>query len=142
MRVLGTQPGVRSEPGSRSRRSAGSHERFVGALRDAAGADAASAPATACLGSVTGVLAVQEAPSATDKPARRRAIRRAESLLESLEALRLDIIAGVIPLQRLQALVGLLHDHEPLEDDPGLAAVIAEIELRAAVELAKHTAQR
>lgn len=141
MRVFGTQPGVRSEPGSRSRQTAGSHDGFLGALRDAAGAGAAAAPAPALPGSVTGVLAVQEAPSATDRPARRRAIRRAESLLDALEALRLHIVAGAIPHQRLQALVGLLHDQEPLDDDPDLAAVIAEIELRAAVELAKHAAR-
>lgn len=95
-------------------------------------AGAAGTPVPATL-----LLAVQAA--AGDGP-RRRGLARAETLLDELEALHEALAEGTVgdaTLARLQAgLAGAL----PGEAEPQLAVLLAEIELRVAVELAKRTA--
>jgi hypothetical protein len=68
---------------------------------------------------------------------RRQAYRRGKSLLESLEQLRLAILSGTLSIAHLQHIRGLLATHKATIDDPQLQAIIADIELRARVELAK-----
>lgn len=84
---------------------------------------------------IDAVLAVQEVPDATT--ARRRAKRRAEQLLGALDQIRHDILIGAIPRSRLKALSEVVKVQRAVVDDPQLQQVLDEIELRAAVELAK-----
>ncbi len=111
---------------------AGFAERFGGG-RPAGGAAAAAglAPLTS-LGAVLAVQAVEDPLTG-----RRRARERGERLLDALEELRLALIDGRLPAARLGALQHLLREQRERADDPRLAAVLDEIELRAAVELAK-----
>jgi hypothetical protein len=69
---------------------------------------------------------------------RGRARRRAESLLDKLEDLRLAIVLGEVPLDHLENLAKTLAERQDSVDDPELAQIINEIEIRAAVELAKR----
>ena len=96
---------------------------------------AASVGAGASLGQVDALLALQEVPDSLVGDA--GAKRRGEELLEELEQLRLGLLAGVLPREGLDRLTRLLAERRGEIDDPRLAAVIDEIELRAAVELAK-----
>ena len=96
---------------------------------------AASVGAGTSLGQVDALLALQEVPDSLVGDA--GAKRRGEDLLDGLEQLRLCLLAGVLPRQRLDRLTRLLAERRGEIDDPRLAAVIDEIELRAAVELAK-----
>jgi Class II flagellar assembly regulator len=68
---------------------------------------------------------------------RRRAVARGEKLLHALDGLRLALLAGTLPRAQLVALAQLAQERAALGDDPRLAEILAEIELRAAVELAK-----
>ncbi len=96
---------------------------------------AASVGAGAGLGQVDALLALQEVP---DSPAGDAgAKRRGEELLDELERLRLGLLAGALPREALDRLTRLVAERRGEIDDPRLAAVIDEIELRAAVELAK-----
>jgi hypothetical protein len=72
-----------------------------------------------------------------DRRSRGRVIRRADGLLDQLSDLQADLLAGVVPAARLQALTDMLRAKREGVDDPRLSDLIDEIELRAEVELAK-----
>ena len=58
-------------------------------------------------------------------------------LLDELDQLRLDLLTGTLPRARLERLAALSAAQRERIDDPRLAQIIEEIELRVAVELAK-----
>lgn len=66
-----------------------------------------------------------------------RAKQRASDILDRLEELRIGLLAGAIPRDRLQALDQLVQQHREQAMDPRLTEILDEIELRARVELAK-----
>lgn len=84
---------------------------------------------------LNGLLSVQEVED--DAPDRRQAVARAEDLLDQLDALREGLLTGRIPQEQILHLMGRLKERGRDASDPRLAEAIAEIELRAAVELAK-----
>ena len=83
---------------------------------------------------LAGLLAVQAAGEQGER--RRRAVRRGHDLLERLEELRLGLLDGSVPLASLRRLRLDLVRSEPV-DEPVLREVLAAIDQRAAVELAK-----
>lgn len=89
---------------------------------------------------IDSLLSAQEVPDST--VGRRRAIEHGRDLLDQLDSLRLALIAGTLPRQRLEHLVASLAAKQTSLADPGLAAVLDEIELRARVELAKYDARQ
>ncbi|MFK7791362.1 MAG: flagellar assembly protein FliX [Devosiaceae bacterium] len=103
---------------------------------DSGGQSAASSAASGAMGvqSLDAILALQSVDTAEDKS--RRAVRHGHDLLDQLEALRADLLAGHISPQRVGALLALLRAKQGA-DDPALAALVDDISLRARVELAK-----
>jgi Class II flagellar assembly regulator len=91
-------------------------------------------PPSTPLAALASVLAVQEVPDAAQE--RRQATRRGHGLLDELHQLQIGMVEGWVSEGTLRRLAGLL-DRRPVLTDPDLAAVLDEIELRAAVELAK-----
>lgn len=67
---------------------------------------------------------------------RRRAVKRANLLLDTLEEMRLDLLAGHVSEGRLNRAIALLQQAKS-HSEPGLDEVVADIELRVRVELAK-----
>ena len=102
-------------------------------------AAATSTPATQGASAIDGLLSLQEVPDGTG--GRRRALARGDKLLDELDALRIALLDGVLPAGRLEALARFAAEQSPLVDDPRLADILAEIELRTAVELAKLEAR-
>lgn len=96
-----------------------------------------AAPATLNAIPVTslGLLALQEAPTAT--VSRSKGVARAEELLDQLNEIRRGMLAGMLPAGQLQSLLTSVRDRKLTTDDPRLNGLLEEIELRAAVELAK-----
>jgi len=133
MRIEWTPPVRRTTGRSNDRAEAASGEKFAAALQG----EAPAAPATAAPSQspLDALLSIQELPDAL--AGRRRAVQRGESLLDKLEDLRLSLLAGVIPRQRLEELALLAQSARQTVDDPRLGEVLAEIDLRVAVELAK-----
>ncbi len=97
----------------------------------AGGAVSSNAP----IGSVDGILAVQEVPTATD--GRSRGIKRGYSILDHLDDIRLGLLTGSISRKRLINLGQEIKEARDTVIDPQLSAILDDIELRAAVELAK-----
>ncbi|MGO8914356.1 MAG: flagellar assembly protein FliX [Stellaceae bacterium] len=133
MRIEWTQPLRRTTSRRDGKTDSTSGEKFAAALageQPAAPASAARPP-----NPVDVLLTAQEVPDALG--GRRRALQRGNSLLDRLEDLRLGLLAGVLPRDRLGELALLAKTARETVDDPGLAAVLDEIDLRVAVELAK-----
>jgi len=89
------------------------------------------------LSGVSTVLALQGAPDSTERRARQRAIQRGDAMLDDLEEIRIGLLLGSIPKARLEQLAQLVRARREQIEDPKLMAILDEIELRAAVELAK-----
>lgn len=112
--------------------------RGSGGKRFAAELDGASAHPAAGGGHVEGLeglLALQEVPDPTAE--RRRATVRGEELLERLDDIRLGLLAGRLPESALRGLLTAVQRQGTNVSDPELRGILEEIELRAAVELAK-----
>jgi len=112
---------------------------FSSVLHDEAAAAAAhgAVGGPVGLGGVSTVLALQGAPDSTERRARQKAIERGSTMLDKLEEIRLGLLLGTIPLGRLEQLAHLVRAQREQVNDPQLTAILDEIELRAAVELAK-----
>lgn len=108
---------------------------FAKALADTA--PAASLSGAGPLGALNAMLSLQEVPDALDR--RTRARRRGEQLLDLLERIRLALLAGMISAPQLADLAHMVRARREAIDDPRLAEILGEIELRAAVELAKYS---
>ncbi|MBX6322128.1 MAG: flagellar assembly protein FliX [Rhodospirillaceae bacterium] len=98
-------------------------------------APAAPVAAGSPLEALDAVLALQEV--ADPLAGRARARKRGEVLLDRLEEIRLGLLVGAIPRHRLEELGAMVNATRERCDDERLNTVLDEIELRAAVELAK-----
>lgn len=111
---------------------------FADFLASASAEDAGEAPATSAASAtadVGGMLMLQEV---SDEELRReRIVREGESMLDSLEKLRQALLMGQLPLDVLRTLEDRLKRQRERAFDPRLIEIIDDIELRAAVELAK-----
>ncbi|CAK0744045.1 Flagellar assembly protein FliX [Azospirillaceae bacterium] len=91
--------------------------------------------AAAAISGVDSLLALQEVDDATARASRGK--KRAEELLDRMDDLRHALLAGVLPQEKLVELSRQTQSRRVQVDDPKLAAILDEIDLRAQVELAK-----
>ena len=74
---------------------------------------------------------------------RERALKRGRQMLDALDALKFSVLEGQPELPALLRLRNAIAaERGDADQDPGLAAVLAEIELRAEVEIAKRESRR
>ncbi|MGV8928801.1 MAG: flagellar assembly protein FliX [Brevundimonas sp.] len=108
----------------------------------AGGAASAAAPASApsALSNVSALMALQGVEDATER--RRRAIRRGGGLLDRLEELKLALLQGEAGEGALERLTRMLREERPVDADAALNSLLDQIDLRAAVELAKADLRR
>jgi len=86
-------------------------------------------------GSLDMLLAVQEQGDQQER--KRRQARRGNDLLDGLDRLKAALLSGRVLPSELERLRATLTQRREATDDPRLDEVLAHIELRAAVELAK-----
>ena len=98
---------------------------------------AATLPGATAIGDIASLLALQSIPvEETGREKRRKAVRRGFDLLDVLEQVKIDLLGGGVPTDRLERLVQLLAQRRPTGEE-NLDALVEDIELRARVELAK-----
>lgn len=139
MKITGPGGPAASQTGPRTARSPGGFS-LGGA---AAAASPAAAPAVSASGGVAGVsalMALQGVEDATER--RRRALRRGGGLLDRLDDLKMAMLSGEAAGPALERLARATAETVAGELEPDLASVLAQIDLRAAVELAKAEAAR
>jgi len=94
-----------------------------------------AAVALRTLGGIDALIALQGIEDPVER--RRRAVKHGRRALDALDELKLGLIAGTLDratMLRLKSVAADLHDSS---GDDRLDAVLAEIDLRVAVELAK-----
>ncbi len=95
----------------------------------------ASLESAAPLGALDALVALQEVDDPTQ--GRAKAQQRGEDLLERLDSLRMGLLLGRVSISELERLSQMVNRETAATADPRLREVLNEIELRAAVELAK-----
>lgn len=133
-----------SGPSSSSSSARPSHSGGGFALPASGGASPAGAtPASGGVSSVAGVsalMALQGVEDVTER--RRRAIRRGNGLLDRLEEVKLALLSGEVGEGALERLARSLREERTLDGDADLDRLLDQIDLRAAVELAKADLRR
>jgi hypothetical protein len=127
---------IRNQPASRTSKPSSTGGSDFARLLDSEQGGAAPVSGSAGVGSVSGLLAVQQVGDPLE--GRRRARRRAHDMLSELEALRDGLLDDEVPVHRLEALAVLARSQRAEVDDPDLAQLLDEIDLRVQVELAKR----
>ena len=134
MKINVTGPGRNTQirrTGKNARAGGGSA--FASHLQGVASADTAakSAPVAA-----SGLFALQEVGDRPDESSQAKSF--AYGLLDQLDELRHSLLLGGVDPARLRGLRSRLQMERAKVTDPKLAAILDEIELRVAVELAKY----
>jgi hypothetical protein len=132
MRIYGAN-GTATVANARTARRSGSGTFTVGGEEAPRAASAAAAPRS--VGGIDALLALQGLEDAAER--RRRGVGRGRRALDALDDLKLALLSGKLDrhaVARLKVVTGELGEST---GDPGLDTVLAEIALRAEVELAK-----
>lgn len=138
MKVTGTT-GPSAPAGAKTTRSSSGFS--LGQASSAPAPAAASASASAAgVGDVSALMALQGVEGPLEK--RRRAVKRGGGMLDRLDELKLGLLSGDADGAAVERLGRLMQEERPDDGDPGLNAVLDQIELRAAVELAKAELRR
>lgn len=138
MKVTGPS-GPSSAQGPRAARASGGFS--VPTAGSAAGATATtSTSAPSAVTDVSALMALQGVEDVTER--RRRAIRRGGGLLDRLEELKLALLMGEAGEVALDRLTRTLREERPVDADAELNNLLDQIDLRAAVELAKADLRR
>jgi hypothetical protein len=133
MRILGTHAPTRAAHGSPARRGPSGDGFSVSESE----APRPSSPAASLrtVGGIDALMALQ----GQDDPAerRRKAVKRGRIALDVLDELKVGVLAGTIGPSTLQRLKSATVDLREGTGDPGLDAVLEDIDLRLEVEIAK-----
>ncbi|PZQ62361.1 MAG: flagellar assembly protein FliX [Phenylobacterium zucineum] len=142
MKVSGTG-GLSQSSGARPAKGGGGGGdgfRIAGPSAPAAAAQVASAGGVSGVMGVEALLALQDVGTPTER--KRRSVKRAGQLLDSLDELKVALLGGELSTTQMERLARTIREQREATDDPKLEAVLDEIETRAAVELAKLEASR
>ncbi len=104
-----------------------------------AGAPTGNSNSSTPVSAVDSLLVLQEVPDATSGTS--RAKLRAQDLLDQLDEVRHGLLAGALSRRMLDRLARIARSERQSVDDPRLQELLDEIELRAAVELAKYSSR-
>lgn len=136
MKVTGPS-GIGSPSAAGPSRPAGGGEGFrIAAPEPAAGpAQVASSGSVRSVMGVDALIALQDVGGPLER--KRRAVRRAGRILDVLYEIKVSLLTGELGGGDIDRLRRAIRDERELTDDPQLEAVLNDIELRAAVEMAK-----
>ncbi len=133
MRITGNKP-INGVQGRSAKKKASAGD---GMFAPDMGSDIVQSSQTAGGSAIQGMdalLALQELDERAER--RSRATRHGHTLLDTLESVRADLLAGFVSEDRLELLAKTVSER-PDSGDPQVDLVLEEIELRVKVELAK-----
>jgi len=135
MKVTGPS-GVGSAQGPRPARGGGGEGFRIVAPQAPIGAGQTSSVSNVSgIVGVEALLALQDVGTPTER--KRRAVGRAGRILDVLDEIKVSLLDGELSGTDLDRLRRAVREERAGTDDPKLEAVLEEIELRAAVEIAK-----
>ena len=135
MKVTGPG-GIGPSSGARPTRGGGGEGFRIITPQGASGpSQASSVSATQGVMGVESLLALQETGGPLER--KRRAVGRAGRILDVLDNIKVALLEGDLAAGDLDRLRRAVRDERAATDDPKLEAVLDEIEVRAAVEVAK-----
>lgn len=134
MRIVGSNATARAATSSAPRRT--SSGGFSVAEEEA---PKATTPAASLrtIGGIDALIALQGQDGPAER--RRRAVKRGRIALDVLDELKVEVLSGTLGPSTLMRLKSATADLRDASGDPGLDDVLAEIELRLEVEIAKMT---
>jgi len=137
MKVSGPS-GASSASGPRGAKPASAGAGFSPIVSGGGASDVARTSAAAGVSTVSSLealMALQDIGGPLER--RRRATARGGRLLDALDDLKIGLLEGALPRAAVEKLAREAREQRTMTDDPGLDAILGEIEMRAAVELAK-----
>jgi hypothetical protein len=135
MKVTGPS-GIGSSSGARPARGAdGEGFRIITPEAASGASQVSNVGATRGVMGVDALIALQDVGGPLER--KRRAVRRAGRILDVLGEIKIGLLEGELSAGDLDRLRRAIRDERDATEDPGLEAVLDEIELRAAVEMAK-----
>lgn len=92
-------------------------------------------PTSSPIGSIDAIMALQGIGDSTEQ--NKQTMEKGDELLEKLDEIRHGLLLGNVSPQKLLQLKDTLASYNIAGSDPKLAEIVRDIEVRAAVELAK-----
>jgi hypothetical protein len=133
VKIVGSGP-IHTAEAARVRRKQAKDASFAKELEGGAGEPTRLAEQSR-VQTLDALLALQEVPDATQRGS--AGVRRGFDLLDRLDEIRMGLLMGSIPADRLGNLVRMVRARRDGVMDPKLNSILDDIELRAMVELAK-----
>jgi len=133
MRIYGPNGTTLGSPASNTRRT--SSTGFSLPATPATPEETRSAAAPKAAGNIDALLALQGIEDPTER--RKRSVARGKGALDVLDDLKLGLLSGNLNASTVNRLRDAAANLKSSSGDPGLDAVLSEIELRVEVELAK-----
>lgn len=134
MRITGPNSSAPAREGQAARRMGGGTFRLD---ESTASRPQAAVNGARSLGGIDALVALQGVEDATGR--RRRAVARGRAALDVLDEIKLGLLSGRLEPSALGRLRMLSMDLKEVSGEPGLDRVLAEIDLRVEVEIAKMT---
>jgi hypothetical protein len=94
-----------------------------------------AAASVSAVNTLEALMALQEVGGPLER--RRRAVWRADKILDALDGLKLELLEGPLNPAVLERLTRAVREQRSMTDDPALEGLLDQVETRAAVELAK-----
>lgn len=116
-----------------------SGESFSAYLNETMGSKPQQVGGTSGISVADAIFAAQMVNGEEEREIRKKLVKRGYSLLEKLEEIRDALLLGYMSKDRLIETARLVKEHQAESADPKLQEIMAEIELRVEVELAKLT---
>jgi Class II flagellar assembly regulator len=133
MRINGPNGTTLGSPARDARRA--SSTGFSLPEQTAAPEETRSAIAPKSAGNIDALLAMQGVEGPAER--RKRSVARGKGALDVLDDLKIGLLSGNLPTSTVNRLRDAAANLKSSSGDPGLDAVLSEIELRVEVELAK-----
>lgn len=112
---------------------------FASFLKTSSNQQTSPVSGLANISSLDAIFATQMVDETEERQRRKKIIQRGKNLLQKLEEIRSALLVGYISKDKLLEIAKMLHEQKTVCEDERLLNIMAEIELRVEVELAKLT---